>query len=96
MGNADTRWVESKASATDRVIELIIPTGSGAVAVMAGETVCETDCLSVLGDDPSAEGLLWTVTVSEQTGIIIRVTKDKRVSTTWAQSSSSMAALEAS
>jgi hypothetical protein len=73
---ADTRWVDSKTSAIDRVIRLIIPIGSGAAAVTVGETVCETDCLLVLGEDPSAEGFLWTVTISEQTWMIIRVTKD--------------------
>jgi hypothetical protein len=74
---ADTRLEESKTSATDRVIGLIIPTGSGAAAVIAGETICETDCLLVLGDDPSTVGFLRIVTISKQTTMLIRVIKDK-------------------
>jgi hypothetical protein len=47
----DMRWVESKASAIDRVIGLITPTVRGEIAVEMGEAVCEADCLSLLCDD---------------------------------------------
>jgi hypothetical protein len=62
---ADTRWEESKASAIDRVIRLITPTGRGATTVMAGETICEIAYLTVLCDDPSAKGFLRIVTISK-------------------------------
>jgi hypothetical protein len=78
------------------MIGLIVSIGRGVVAWMAGDLICETSCLSELGEDPSAKGFLWVVTVSEQTIMTIRVIKDKRVSVTWARSSSSVSVLEPS
>jgi hypothetical protein len=66
---ADIRWVEFKASAVDRVIGLITPTGRGAVAMI--------DYLSLLCDDPGAEGFLWIFIISEQTTMFTRIIKDK-------------------
>jgi hypothetical protein len=78
------------------VIGLIIPTGNGAAAWMASEAIYETGCLSEPGEDPSAEGFLWIVSISEQIVMVIRVIKDKKVSVTWARLSSSVVKLEPS
>jgi hypothetical protein len=72
---AVTRWEESKASTTDKVIRLITPTKREAVAVMVGETVYETAYFSVPYDDPRAKGFMWIVTLSEHTLVFIKVIK---------------------
>jgi hypothetical protein len=62
----DMRWVESKASATDRVIRLVTPIGRGAGAVTTGETVCEVDCLLLRCDESSAGVFLQILIILEQ------------------------------
>jgi hypothetical protein len=70
-------WVESKASAMDRVIGLIAHKERGAGAVAMGETIWETECLSLLHYELGAKVFLQIFIISKQTVMITAINQDK-------------------
>jgi hypothetical protein len=59
------------------VIELITHTERGTSALIMGETIWETDCLSLLHDDLGAEGFPQIFIISEQAVMFTIINLDK-------------------